>query len=84
MGKLTLGKLPQARPEYSAQMLNDLVRILELTLNQIDTDAYRLGMNVTPSTASDSGVKGDIRYDSDYIYICVDTDTWKRTALSTW
>ncbi len=37
-----------------------------------------------PSTADDSGVAGDIAYDSDYLYICIDTDTWKRVAISTW
>jgi hypothetical protein len=38
----------------------------------------------TPSSASDFGVKGEIRYDSNYIYVCVATDTWKRVALSSW
>jgi len=37
-----------------------------------------------PSTASDTGTAGDIRYDSAYIYVCVDTDTWKRVAITGW
>ena len=37
-----------------------------------------------PATASSSGTTGDIAYDSDYLYVCVATDTWKRVALSTW
>jgi hypothetical protein len=37
-----------------------------------------------PSSASDTGTAGDIRYDADYIYVCVATDTWKRVAISTW
>jgi len=36
-----------------------------------------------PTSSSDTGTAGDIRYDSSYIYICVATDTWKRVALST-
>ena len=37
-----------------------------------------------PATASSTGTAGDIRYDSNYVYICVATDTWKRAALATW
>jgi hypothetical protein len=37
-----------------------------------------------PSSASDTGVKGEIAWDSSYIYICTATNTWKRAALSTW
>lgn len=38
----------------------------------------------TPSSATGSGVAGDIAWDSDYIYICTATDTWKRTPISGW
>ena len=37
-----------------------------------------------PTTASSNGTAGDIRYDSDYVYICIATNTWKRAALATW
>ena len=37
-----------------------------------------------PATASSTGSAGDIRYDADYVYICIATDTWKRAALTTW
>ncbi|AGN33930.1 structural protein [Synechococcus phage S-CAM8] len=37
-----------------------------------------------PASATATGTAGDIRYDADYIYICVATDTWKRAAISTW
>ena len=37
-----------------------------------------------PATASSSGTTGDIAYDSNYLYVCVATDTWKRVELSTW
>lgn len=37
-----------------------------------------------PATATATGVKGEIRYDEDYIYICVATNTWKRSALAAW
>ena len=38
----------------------------------------------TPSSASDTGTAGDIAYDSNFVYICVATNTWERSALSTW
>ena len=50
----------------------------------IDSDAIRIRNDNTPSSASDFGHKGEIRWDANYIYICVATDTWKRVALSTW
>lgn len=37
-----------------------------------------------PASATDIGAKGDIAFDSNYLYVCVDTDTWVRTALATW
>lgn len=37
-----------------------------------------------PSSASDPGTPGDIAYDSLYLYICTDVNTWRRVALSTW
>jgi hypothetical protein len=50
----------------------------------INADAIRLRIDNTPSSASDFGHKGEIRWDANYIYICVATDTWKRVALSSW
>jgi len=38
----------------------------------------------TPASAGASGVAGTITWDSDYIYICTATDTWKRVAIATW
>jgi hypothetical protein len=36
-----------------------------------------------PSSDSDTGTKGDIAYDSSYVYICVDTNTWIRSSIQT-
>ena len=38
----------------------------------------------TPATAGAVGNKGDIRWDSGYVYICTATNTWKRAAITTW
>jgi hypothetical protein len=37
-----------------------------------------------PASATATGATGTITYDSNYIYVCTATDTWKRAALSTW
>jgi hypothetical protein len=38
----------------------------------------------TISTVSDSGTVGEICWDSNYIYVCVGSNSWKRTPISTW
>lgn len=44
-----------------------------------------LGWKSTPPAgASASGTAGQIAYDNDYFYVCVATDTWKRTSLAKW
>ena len=43
-----------------------------------------IATGTAPSTASDTGTAGEIRYDANYIYICTATDTWKRAAIATW
>ena len=50
------------------------------TTGQMDLAA----LNTAPASASATGTLGEIRYTADYIYVCTATNTWKRTALSTW
>jgi hypothetical protein len=38
----------------------------------------------TPSSSSDTGVQGQIAWDTSYIYICSATNTWLRAAIATW
>jgi hypothetical protein len=38
----------------------------------------------TPVSATDTGKKGQICYDTNYVYVCVADNTWKRSALTTW
>jgi cytoskeletal protein CcmA (bactofilin family) len=52
---------------------------------QCDADSYRVkGLNTPPATATSPGVNGEIRYTADYIYVCVQNNVWKRTALTSW
>jgi|TARA_R100000482_G_scaffold29829_1_gene9584 hypothetical protein len=47
-------------------------------------DSIVIGTSRTPSSATDTGVQGEICWDANYIYVCTATNTWKRVALSTW
>ena len=37
-----------------------------------------------PSAETDPGVAGDVAWDSNFIYVCVANNTWKRAALAGW
>jgi hypothetical protein len=37
-----------------------------------------------PASGTAAGNAGDRAYDSNYYYVCVATNTWKRTSLATW
>jgi hypothetical protein len=46
---------------------------------------YRLSaLNIGPASATATGVLGEIRITATFIYICTATNTWVRSALSTW
>lgn len=47
-------------------------------------DTYRQRTARTPSSATAAGNAGDICWDANYVYVCVATNTWKRSALATW
>jgi hypothetical protein len=55
-----------------------------VSCNVVFNSTTVLPSTTTPTGPTSTGRKGEIRYDSDYIYICVATNTWKRTAISTW
>ena len=38
----------------------------------------------TPASASASGVTGTIKWDANYVYVCIATNTWKRAAIASW
>lgn len=50
----------------------------------INGNSIRIRSQKTPASASATGTTGAIAWDSSYIYVCVTTNTWKRSALSTW
>jgi hypothetical protein len=65
------------------------VASLNVTGNLIAT-SFEVNGNIylsddyVPAAANSSGVSGQIAYDSSYVYICVDADSWKRANLVAW
>ena len=37
-----------------------------------------------PASAASTGTAGQLAYDSSWLYVCVSSNTWVRTALATW
>ncbi|MCC5631697.1 hypothetical protein LC613_28685 [Nostoc sphaeroides CHAB 2801] len=51
----------------------------------LTTTQFRLSaLNTAPASATATGTLGEIRYDANYMYVCTATNTWKRSALTTW
>ncbi|ARW57078.1 outer membrane protein [Synechococcus phage S-B64] len=54
----------------------------DVVFNSVEANLRATG--TAPTTATDPGTAGDIRYDANYIYICVAANTWQRAAHATW
>lgn len=54
------------------------------SLLQVNGNRIRISTAKTPASATDTGTTGEICWDDNYIYVCTATNTWKRTALTTW
>lgn len=51
----------------------------------LTTDQYILSdLNTAPASATATGTKGEIRVTAGFIYVCIATNTWVRSALTTW
>lgn len=50
----------------------------------VSGDSIRVRTSQTPASATAAGDVGQICWDSNYVYVCVADNTWKRAALSAW
>jgi hypothetical protein len=78
------GLVFRTRASGSNSFLVDRLGIDSNGVVTINDDHFIVENSKTPSNASDAGTAGTICWDSNYIYICVATDTWKRVGISTW
>ena len=54
-----------------------------ITASHIDVTSMSL-FATAPASATSPGTMGQMAYDSNFFYICVALNSWKRTALSSW
>ena len=47
------------------------------------TNGFVLPNSFTPPASASTGTQGQIAWDSNYVYVCIETNTWARAALST-
>jgi len=58
------------------------VQSSQLEINNIvAASGLRVSNPRVPSSNTDVGSQGDISWDSNYLYVCTATDTWKRVSL---
>jgi len=53
-------------------------------LLDINSNNIRIRTAKTPTSATEACDQGEISWDTNFIYVCVATNTWKRSAISTW
>jgi hypothetical protein len=46
--------------------------------------AFVAVLNDAPASSGATGSYGEVRFTSNYIYVCTSSNTWKRAALTTW
>jgi hypothetical protein len=66
-------------------LTTDLIEIRFITAGVAPTSTGSLALisNVAPAHNNSAGSKGQVAYDSSYLYICVATNTWIRSSIST-
>ena len=62
----------------------DEMSISGLNLTLTSGNLILAGPTGIPSTTGASGVKGTIVWNTGFLYVCTNTNSWRRAALSTW
>lgn len=57
---------------------------LKVQANTTELYAGKLEFITPPTSATDTGVAGQVAYDGSFFYVCTATNIWVRTALATW
>jgi hypothetical protein len=78
------GFTERARIDSSGRLLIGTSSDSGGALLQVNDNRIRIATAKSPASATDTGAAGEICWDASYIYVCTATNTWKRTAISTW
>jgi hypothetical protein len=54
------------------------------SLVRFNVPSIVIGESKTPASAAAAGGVGEIAWDANFLYVCVNTNTWKRVAIATW
>ena len=70
----------------AVEIYHNNAKKLETTTSGITVSGSNLNISTSdaPASATATGTTGDIRWGTDYIYVCVATNTWKRASITTW
>ena len=55
-----------------------------VSANAVFNGTLALSNVAAPANTASQGRGGELRIDSDYLYVCVANNTWKRTSLTDW
>ena len=55
-----------------------------VTMTNKTLTSPKISSGSAPASAAATGTAGQIQWDTDYIYVCTATNTWKRVAIATW
>lgn len=69
--------------DYITTATTSSVRGLNI-LADVQVAGNLLVKSYTPPTANSTGTIGQITWDSSYVYICYETNKWKRASISSW
>jgi hypothetical protein len=69
------------RDNFSNIKNNFSVALSEISALQANS-AVSLTTTTVPQSHSDNGTAGQIAYNSNYLYVCVATNTWVRIAVT--
>jgi hypothetical protein len=70
--------------KYAIYSLSTSPSLLSGNLTVGGSGKFHITASQTPASATATGTVGQIAWDADYIYVCVATNTWKRTPLGSW
>jgi len=69
--------LPAPPKIYDNPELEAWLLLLWLAINDMPS-------STVPTATGSTGIKGQWAFDSSFIYICIDTDTWERVGIAAW
>lgn len=79
---------PPVKVPHDKQGLGQVIAYLRnqmASVYQMWSRLSKIGSDIpVPDSPTATGEKDTITYDSDYLYICVETNTWVRFEKSSW